>query len=75
MRAQTPSTQLWRQSLLVAGAAQSPEDKLATLQVFYPDAMRVEDLDPQNGAMEFGYGNFAFTNPETGKLTLYDEFK
>jgi hypothetical protein len=56
------------------GAAQSPEDKLATLQVFYPDAMRVEDLDPQNGAMEFGYGNFAFTNPETGKLTLYDEF-
>jgi hypothetical protein len=56
------------------GAAQSPEDKLATLQVFYPDAMRVEDLDPKNGAMEFGYGNFAFTNPETGKLTLYDEF-
>jgi len=56
------------------GAAQSPEDKLATLQVFYPDAMRVEDLDPQSGAMEFGYGNFAFTNPETGKLTLYDEF-
>ena len=56
------------------GAAQSTEDKLATLQVFYPDAMRVEDLDPQSGAMEFGYGNFAFTNPETGKLTLYDEF-
>ena len=56
------------------GAAQSPEDKLATLQVFYPDAMRVEDLDPKSGAMEFGYGNFAFTNPETGKLTLYDEF-
>jgi hypothetical protein len=56
------------------GAAQSPEDKLATLQVFYPDAMRVEDLDPEKGAMEFGYGNFVFTNPETQKLTLYDEF-
>ena len=36
--------------------------------------MRVEDLDPQSGAMEFGYGNFVFDNPETGKLTLYDEF-
>ena len=56
------------------GAAQSPEDKLATLQTFYPRAMRVEDLDPQNGAMEFGYGNFVFDNPETGQLTLFDEF-
>jgi hypothetical protein len=56
------------------GAAQSSEDKLATLQSFYPDAVRVEDLDPQNGAIEYGYGNFVFTNPETGVLTLYDEF-
>ena len=56
------------------GAAQSPEDKLATLQSFYPDAIRVEDLDPQNGGAEYGFGNFIFTNPDTGQLTLFDEF-
>jgi hypothetical protein len=56
------------------GAAQSPEDKLATLQIYYPDALRVEDLDPQNGAMEFGSGNYVYEDPETGRLTLFDEF-
>ena len=56
------------------GAAQSPEDKLATLQSFYPDAIRVEDLDPENGGVEYGFGNFIFTNPDTGQLTLFDEF-
>ncbi len=56
------------------GAAQSPEDKLATLRQYYPDAMRIEDFDPQNGAMQMGHGNFVFTNPQTNILTLYDEF-
>jgi|TARA_R100000084_G_scaffold29021_1_gene10540 hypothetical protein len=56
------------------GAAQSPEDKLATLQQFYPDAMPVEILDPDLGAQEYGRGNYVFTNPDTGKLTLFDEF-
>ena len=56
------------------GAAQSPEDKLATLQIYYPDALRVEDLDPEKGAIEFGHGNYVYENPETGRLTLFDEF-
>ena len=54
-------------------AAQSAEDKLATIKKFYPDALPVEVLDPQNGAARFGRGNFVFTNPETGGLTLFDE--
>ena len=54
-------------------AAQSVDDKLATLKKFYPDAVPVEVLDPKNGASRFGRGNFVFTNPETGALTLFDE--
>ena len=54
-------------------AAQTPDDRLATLKNFYPDALPVEVLDPQDGAAKFGYGNFVFTNPETGKPTLFDE--
>jgi len=54
-------------------AAQSVDDKLATIKKFYPDAMPVEVLDPKNGASRFGRGNFVFTNPETGTLTLFDE--
>ena len=54
-------------------AAQSTEDKLATIKRFYPDALPVEVLDPKNGAARFGRGNFVFTNPETGVLTLFDE--
>ena len=54
-------------------AAQSTEDKLATIKRFYPDALPVEVLDPKNGAARFGRGNFVFTNPETGALTLFDE--
>ena len=54
-------------------AAQKPEDKLATLQKFFPDASPVEAFDPDYGATKFGRGNFVFTNPETGKLTLFDE--
>ncbi len=42
-------------------AAGSPEDQLATLKRFYPDAHRAP-----NGAL-------AFTNPETGKKTLVNE--
>ena len=56
------------------GAAQSAEDKLATLRQYYPDAIRIEDFDPQNGAMQMGHGNFVFTDPQTNILTLYDEF-
>lgn len=55
-------------------AAQSPDDKLATLRVFYPDAIRIEDLDPESGADRYGHGNFVYRNPETNQLTLYDEF-
>jgi len=54
-------------------AAQKPNDKLATLKNFYPDAVPVEVLDPEHGAVKFGRGNFVFTNPETGQLTLFDE--
>lgn len=56
----------------VAVAAR-PEDKLATLRNFFPDAVPVEVFDPEHGADKFGRGNFVFTNPETGKLTLFDE--
>tara|TARA_R100001163_G_C5063856_1_gene201264 strand:+ start:581 stop:3154 length:2574 start_codon:yes stop_codon:yes gene_type:complete len=55
------------------GAAQSQEDKLATLKKFYPDALPVEVLNPKYGASKFGRGNFVFTSPETGELTLFDE--
>jgi hypothetical protein len=54
-------------------AAQKPNDKLATLKNFYPDAVPVEVLDPEHGAVKFGRGNFVFTNPENGQLTLFDE--
>ncbi|UCH71601.1 MAG: hypothetical protein JSW62_04180, partial [Thermoplasmatales archaeon] len=30
-------------------------------------------FDPQNGAARFGRGNFVYTNPENGQLTLFDE--
>tara|TARA_R110000823_G_scaffold289762_1_gene408084 strand:+ start:1933 stop:4209 length:2277 start_codon:yes stop_codon:yes gene_type:complete len=42
------------------GDALKPEDKLATLRKFYPDAM------------PFGEDNFIFTNQDTGKVTLYN---
>lgn len=54
-------------------AAQKPEDRLATLRSFFPDAVPVEVFDPKYGATKYGRGNFIFTNPETGKLTLFDE--
>ena len=54
-------------------AAQRPEDRLSTLQGFYPDAIRVEDLSPQFGADQFGDNNFVYTDPETNELTLFDE--
>ena len=55
------------------GAAQSQEDRLATLKKFFPDALPIEFFDPENGATKYGRGNFIFTNPETGRLTLFDE--
>lgn len=41
-------------------AAKSPEDKLATVQQFFPDAR------------EHGEDNFVFTNPQTGELTAFN---
>lgn len=46
----------------LVGAAQKPEDKLATLKKFYPDAQR-DPVDPEN---------FIFTNPETNVMTTYN---
>ena len=54
-------------------AAQSQDDRLATLRNFYPDAVPVQAIDPENGVAKFGFGNFVYTNPETGQLTLFDE--
>ena len=42
------------------GDAFKREDKLATLQQFYPDAR------------EYGDDNYIFTNPETGRVTLFN---
>lgn len=43
----------------IVGSVYKPEDKLSTLQKYYPDAMP--------------YGeNFVFTNPSTGRPTLYN---
>jgi len=54
-------------------AAQREEDRLLTLQKFYPDAVRVEDLSPEYGAQRFGAGNFVYTDPETQEQVLFDE--
>ena len=54
-------------------AAQSEEDRLATLKNFYPGAVRVEDLSPEYGSQRFGAGNFVYEDPETQELTLFDE--
>lgn len=42
------------------GSARLPQDRLATLRKFYPDAQPHED------------DNFIFTDPETGRSTLYN---
>lgn len=42
------------------GDVNKREDKLATLQQFYPDAR------------EYGEDNYIFTNPETGRVTLFN---
>ena len=52
-------------------AAPSYDDKLATLKKYYPDAVPVETY--RNGADKFGEGNYVFLNPETDRLTLFDE--
>ena len=54
-------------------AAQSEEDRLATLKGFYKGAVRVEDLSPEFGEQRFGSKNFVYENPETQELTLFDE--
>lgn len=43
------------------GGASTPEDRLATLQKFHPDAK------------PYGDDNFVFAHPETGRPTLYNE--
>lgn len=44
----------------VVGAARTPEDRLATLRQFFPDAQPYED------------DNFIFTDPRTARPTLYN---
>lgn len=46
----------------LVGAVDKPEDRLATLKQFFPDAFR-DPVDPDN---------FLYTNPQTGKLTLFN---
>ena len=54
--------------------AKIPTTSLATIKKFYPDAIPVEVFDPESGGgSNFGRGNFIITNPETGKLSLFDE--
>ena len=53
-------------------AAQREDDRLTTLRKYYPDALPVEQRF-ENGADRFGQGNFVYTDPETGQLTLFDE--
>ena len=57
---------------MAVGAAQSRDDKLATLQNFYPEALPVETFDPKHGAGRFGSGNFVYPD-ESGNLILFDE--
>ena len=42
------------------GASKKPDDKLATLKAYYPDAQ------------PWGADNFVFTDPDTGNRTLYN---
>ena len=58
---------------MAVGAAQNDADRLATLQQFYSNAQPVELFDPKHGSARFGAGNFVFENPETGRLTTFDE--
>lgn len=44
----------------IVGAARSPEDRLANVRRFFPDAI------------PFGEDNFVFTDPETNRPTLYN---
>lgn len=44
----------------LVGAARTPEDRLATLRKIYPDAQPFDD------------DNFIFTDPKTGRPTLYN---
>jgi hypothetical protein len=46
----------------LVGAVDKPEDRLATLRRFFPDAFR-DPVDPDN---------FLYTNPKSGLLTLYN---
>ena len=55
------------------GAAQNDDDRLATLQNYYPDAQPVEIFDPKHGVARFGRGNFVYEDPKTKKITLFDE--
>ena len=58
---------------MAVGAAQNDADRLATLKQFYPEAQPVELFDPKHGVARFGAGNFVYEDPETKKLTLFDE--
>lgn len=45
---------------LAVGSGLTPEERLATIKTYYPDAM------------PYGENNFVYTNPETGKTTIYN---
>lgn len=50
----------------VVASFNKPEDKLKALKQYFPDA------EPTDGTI-LGEGNFVYTDPETGLLTLYNE--
>ena len=50
----------------IVASFNKPEDKLKALKQYFPDA------EPTDGTM-LGEGNFVYTDPETGLLTLYNE--
>lgn len=50
----------------VVASFNKPEDKLKALKQYFSDA------EPTDGTM-LGEGNFVYTDPETGLLTLYNE--
>jgi hypothetical protein len=46
---------------MAAGTARTSQDKLATIRQYYPDAQ------------PYGDGNFVFTDPKTGRPTMFNE--
>lgn len=53
------------------GALEKPEDKLAALRKFYPDAAPYIQTDAKTGERTDS-GNFVMTDPQTGSAMLYN---